>query len=489
MTSRGFEVLEWSHRWLPSPADPRLPLVLSDEQARFVIDFYEVDAAGVYVYRRAALEAAKGWGKSPLGAVLALAEFAGPVAPPVPWVQLAACSEDQAISNTYSLLWAMLSESDGRAARDLGIDLGRGRLYLKANPGAKLEAVSSAWGAREGQRVTFALLDETQRFLKSNGGHRLARVLRRNAAKVDGRTLELANAPEIGEGSIAEMTEAEYEAGAPGILFVANRPTVEPTPEMTDEQLGELLRGVYAGAPWVDLGRLLREVRDPGAPWPETLRFFFNLPSSGVLAAVDPVVWRSRAVTRELRPDETIALGFDGSHSKDGTALCGCTRDGHLFPILILERPTGAGAEWRIDRKQVHRALEYVFATYNVGLLFADPWQWQSELDTWSERWPDRIVEFQTNQTRKMAPTVDRFRSAATEGHLTHDGDATLTRHVLNARLRPAGNDVDGRGLWTLEKAGPGRLIDGCIAAVLALEAAAQLPADEPDPEPAWLFA
>jgi hypothetical protein len=45
--SRGFEVLAWSHRYLPSPADPSQPLVLSDEQAKFVVDWYEVDTAGV----------------------------------------------------------------------------------------------------------------------------------------------------------------------------------------------------------------------------------------------------------------------------------------------------------------------------------------------------------------------------------------------------------------------------------------------------------
>src|SRR5262249_44733197 len=144
------------------PSDRTQPLVLSDEQASFVIAFYEVDAAGEYVYRRAALEAAKGWGKSPLGAVLALAEFAGPVAPATPWVQIAACAEEQAISNVYSMVFALLSENDEQAARELGIDLGRTRLHLKDNSGAKLEPVSSAWGTREGQRVTFAVADETQ---------------------------------------------------------------------------------------------------------------------------------------------------------------------------------------------------------------------------------------------------------------------------------------------------------------------------------------
>ena len=207
------------------------------------------------------------------------------------------------------LIWALLAENDGKAARELGIDLGRTRLYLPAQPAAKLEAVTSAWGAREGQRVTFGLLDESHNFLKSNGGQRLARVLRRNAAKVDGRTLELANAPELGEGSVAEETEQHFAEGRPGILFEARRPSTEPSPEMDDEQLRALLAEVYAGAPWVDLERLLREVRDPGAPWPEVVRFFFNVPSAGTLAAVDPVAWDACERERELEPGERITLG------------------------------------------------------------------------------------------------------------------------------------------------------------------------------------
>ena len=49
MSTRGFEVLRWSHRYLPSPSDASQPLVLSDEQAAFVLEFYRVDAAGEYV--------------------------------------------------------------------------------------------------------------------------------------------------------------------------------------------------------------------------------------------------------------------------------------------------------------------------------------------------------------------------------------------------------------------------------------------------------
>lgn len=84
------------------------------------------DERGEYVYRRGALGQAKGWVKSPLGAVLALAEFCGPTAPPVPWVQLAACAEEQAVPNTYSLIWTFLSENESKAAPELGRGQGAG---------------------------------------------------------------------------------------------------------------------------------------------------------------------------------------------------------------------------------------------------------------------------------------------------------------------------------------------------------------------------
>ena len=302
-------------------------------------------------------------------------------------------------------------------------------------------------------------------------------MLRRNAAKMDGRTLELANAPELGEGSVAEETEEHFQEGRPGILFEARRPSREPDPAMEDAELQTLLAEVYAGAPWVDLERLLREIRDPGAPWSEVARFFFNSPSAGTLAAVDPALWESLHVPRQLIAGERIAIGFDGSHSHDATALVACTLDGFLYPLEILERPKIA--EWRVDRSRIHRALEDAFGTYDVTYVYCDPWGWSSEMEQWAARWTGKIVDLPTNSVTRMAPAVDRFRVALAEGRISHTGDSVLTRHVLNARLRPVGRDEDGRGRFTLEKPGPGRLIDAAVASVLAFEAAS-VPAVEP---------
>ncbi len=478
---RGRQVLRWAYEHLPSPSDPTEPLVLSDDQARFVLEMYRT-AGDRPLYRRAALQMPKGWGKSPLGAVICLAEFAGPVAPRVPWVQLAASSEEQAASNVYVLIWSMLSENHNAAAAALGIDLGRGRLYLPAVPGAKLEAVTSSAPARDGQRVTFALLDETQNWNRHNGGDKLARTIRRNASKTNGRVLELSNAPELGMDTVAEATEAEAATDG-GILFVANRPSSLPTPDMTEDQLRELLAEVYQGAPWVDLDRVLVDVRGAGAPWQESVRYFFNVPSAGSGAAVDPITWSQQRRDDRLKPGERIGLGFDGSISGDATALVACTVDGLLVPLLISERPVDAPEGWRIDRAEVHQALEDAFERFDVGYLYADPPHWRAEVERWAEQWPDRVVAFWTATHGRMVPAIDRFRTELQEGRLFHTGDKTLTRHVLNARLRRIGN---AEGRYKLEKSGPGRLIDACIAAVLATQAVAVMPTEAPTPrEPA----
>lgn len=77
-TTLGWEVAEWIARYLPSPADPAQLFILSPGELDVVLAWYEVDQTGAFVYRRGALQAPKGWGKSPMLAAVAIAEFVGP---------------------------------------------------------------------------------------------------------------------------------------------------------------------------------------------------------------------------------------------------------------------------------------------------------------------------------------------------------------------------------------------------------------------------
>lgn len=501
MTDRltlGWGVLKWMWDHLPSPADPTQRLRLTDEQAELVLRWYSVDDRGEYVYRRGELEMAKGWGKSPLAGAIALAEFCGPVVfdgwrggEPVgkpwsnPWVQIAAVSEDQT-DNTYNALFEMLNADDARAAKSLGIDLGRTRLYLKGRPGV-LEPVTASSGSREGQRLTFAVLDETHLWTRRNGGVKLAGTLRRNAAKMGGRTLETTNAPLLGEKSVAEQSGT-----APGVLHYARRPAVEPDPNWSDAQLVEALTEVYGDATWIDKQRLVAEIRDPATSWDDAVRFYFNIRSAGQGRAVDPRVWDALAKSQDIPAKTRVGLGFDGSVSRDATVLRGCTADGYSFIVKSWVRPKGA-KDWTVNRTDVAEEVARAFAYYDVGLMYVDPFYWRTEMEQWAEQFAildprtkkrtERVLEFDTNQPRRFAPAVDRWLTGIRTGVHTHDADPLTDLHVKAAHLRKvrlADEEDDGRTRYVLIKGDDLGRIDGAVADVLAYEAALTMPPPEP---------
>ena len=501
----GWAVLEFLCE-LPSPSDPSEPLVLTEPQAAFLLDWYTFDPRTLrFVYRRGALMWPKGRGKSPLAAAIAIAELAGPVLPdgidargrpvgrpwgtggsPPPLVQIAATAEEQADANVFSLAVEMLTVNEERAAKALGVDPGLTRVHLRGRPG-RMVPVTASGGAREGQRLTHGAMDETHLWLPDNGGTRLARVLRRNAGKTGGRTIEYANAPTLGALSVAEDTMHAVDAGEEGILRHTVSPSVDPEEDMSDPQLSKLLGQVYADTPWIDTRRILSEVRDRATGWEESRRYYFNVPGSGVNAFVDPTTWAALDEGREIERDAPVWVAFVASSG--GASLIGCTEDAHLFVELLIEREESDGPDWRVPRAEVHEAVAATFAKYEVVRMHVDPFGWRDEAAEWSATYGEQVVlEFPTNSVRRFGPAVDRFRAAVTEGRIRHEGDDDLTAHVVAARLHRSRTRVEDHELCTLQKPAPGRLIDGAVAAVLAYEARAQAPPPEQrEPMMAWV--
>jgi len=490
----GWQVLDHASTFLPSPADETQALKFTDEQARLLLRWYQIDPeTGRFVYRRLIWEGAKGVGKSPWMAVDALEAFCGPVCfdgwdadgnpvgvpwgtgdRPPPWVQIAAVSEDQT-ENTYGALYSMLVANDFRAAKNLNIDQGRTRLFLKGKPGI-LEPVTASAGSREGQRDTDAVLDETHLWNQRNGGIRLAGVLRRNVAKMGGRTRESTNAPVLGEKSVAELSGIAADEGAPGILRYAPRPAIEPDPDWDDVRLRASLKESYRDAYWVDLDRRLLEMRDPATPWDETLRFWFNIRTTGAGRAIDPRRWDELTKPQEVPQGTIIGVGFDGSISRDATVLRGCTQDGYRFLIAKWSRPKDAPSDWSVPRQEVTDTLAETFARYRVGLMLADPPKWWDELDDWRKRFgpnvvdkdhPQVILNFDTNVPTRMAPAVDRWRTAIREGTTTHDDDPFTAEHVKHAQLFKVHlhqDADDGRTKYVLRKGEDGFGLDAAVA-------------------------
>jgi len=282
-----------------------------------------------------------------------------------------------------------------------------------------------------------------------------------------------------GEDSTCEHVHEAYAKGKAGRLLFDHKGVDQPVDLADDAALERAVRFVYGpAAGWMDVPRLMAEIRDPTADEHEQRRYFLNERVAGSAKWMDPRVWAARAdPTVVVANGEPVALGFDGSISRDASALVGCTRGGHLFVVEVWERPQGpAGEGWVIPTADVDQAVRTAFNRWPVARMYADPAWWRGWISSWAEEFgKDIVAEFPTNSAARMAPAVEALDTAVKQGELSHDGDSRLARHIGNAhrlyvRLR---TDDGERRPFVLQKERPHspRKIDGAVAGVLALAA------------------
>lgn len=485
----GWDILDWGSTYLAQPdgAHKGDTWKYTKEQARFILWFYAVDEKGRFIYRRALLARPKGWGKSPLLAAISSTELLGPVQfdgfdsygnavgrPSYsPLIQLAAVSEAQT-DNTMSLVIEMLGE--GNAVDYYNLDVGKSRILV---PGGKLEPVTAQAKSREGQRPTFAVLDETHLWVPSNGGDKLAATIRRNLGKINGRSVETTNAYLPGEESVAEDSQAYWEAilrgevENPGLMYDFRQADPNTPYERGPERRAGLV-SVYGDAAkenggWVDLDRIEQEMDDPATKEADGRRFYFNQITQGSLQWIDPVKWEGCS-DKHLRPldkSDPITVGFDGGLRDDSTALVACRiEDGALFVIHVWEKPDGAKS-WEVDFVSVDLFVRDLLENYNVVRMNCDPAYWQDIVGRWAIDFEGIVWEWWTNRKKAMAESNERFSTAVATGALKHKNDEVLTRHVLNAHVE----ETPWGDLLRKDIRGGSRKIDAAVAAVLAYEA------------------
>ena len=501
----GYEVADWiqSNVVVPDGYLKGQPYMLTDEMIRFLLQFYRViPTAGLsgdgrptdaMQYYGSQLRRPQKWGKDPFGAAIILAETFGPArfagwdskgepvgAPyPSPIIGCYGTSQDQT-DNTFMALLEMIREGP---LNDIpGMDAGETRVKVEGR--GEILPMTASGRAALGRRLTFATLTESHLWTQGPGYKRLAGAIKRNLAGMGGRWIELTNAWDPTEGSEAQVT---VEAENPRV-YIDN---VEPrrVNDLTNlsELLPELLRQYGDSARdnggWVDLSRIVDEVQNKAHTEADRRRFFLNEIVVGESVFVDPITWDSQAKPDDvIRPGDVVCLGFDGAKYRDATALVASRlSDGHLMTLGVWERPADAPEDWQVNRPAVDKAVRAAFAAYNVLLFFGDPWRWQDYQANWSNAFPDRIVEFATNQEMRMDKAIARFTTAFADGDITHDGNPTLTRHIKNAvivkggkkKYRPGEEDSISPHYLKLAKRGDGKLIDAAVAAVLAVEARA----------------
>ncbi|MFJ9574338.1 hypothetical protein [Streptomyces bacillaris] len=382
----------------------------------------------------------------------------------------------------------------GDRAEALGLDIGQTRILMKVHDGrrvrrGKLEPVTTASASLEGNRTSFYVLDEPHHLTDSNGGHRLARVLKRNAAKVDGRGIETTNAHAPGENSVAEATYEAYlkvvdvPFGA-GLLYSALE--APPDTDLADEEsVRAALKVCYEHCPWISIDRLVDEIYDPGTTREEAMRFYFSRVVAASDAWLDPADVDAVTVARSTVPEDgsIITLGFDGARGthqySDATALVACdVATGHVWALGVWQRPDGPSAEgWEVPRDEVDAMVRGAFKRWRVAAFFADLAFYESYVDRWAEDFreelfikagPGHSVAFDMRRrTREFTQAAEGVAAAFEAKGLTVADDPRLITHLKNARRRPNAYGV-GLGKESRESL---RKIDAAVCLILAREA------------------
>jgi hypothetical protein len=474
------------------------PLRLTGSQVRFLLWFYAVDEDGRWLSNRAVRRLAKGSGKSPFAAVVALLELLGPVrvqgfdpdAPggvvgmPVrmPLVQVAATSEAQT-ANTMRMVRAM-SHKGTRLAKKYGLEVGKS--YVETPDGGKLQQITSSASAAEGAELSFAVADETEHWTPSNGGPDLAATIDQNLTKTGGRLMETSNAWIPGIGSVAELTfEAwclEQEGstiGSQGILYDAR--VAPPNMSLTDDpaegeiSLSEGLRFVYDDCWWVDVEPIKQKIWSPTYPVSRSRRFFLNQPNATEDAWVSLQEWSVLADTsKTVEPGDDVVLFFDGSKSRDATALVGCRMsDGHVFTLGVWQPGDGEV----VDTGAVNKAVFNAFETYSVVAMFGDVREWESFVKvSWPQEFADKLMLWAVPGGKEPQPIAWDMRSHSyqfaeaaemclaeiQDGAFTHDGNWDTSRHVGNCRRA----EFRGRGTVRKESKDSPNKIDAAVCVI-----------------------
>lgn len=457
-------------------------------QKRFIILWYEFDAEGRWVRRRGVKRGAKGTGKDPFGGGMCNGELVGPcnlvsdghgwwTGQPhgMPLVQITSNSEAQSkdVLRVANAMWSKAA----RAEYDL--DCGETRTNIKGT-GGRLEVLTASEASSEGDPATFIFMNETHHMTETSGGHRVARVARRNVGKspahLQARVLDGTNAHASGSDSVGERSylawQAQVEGKSPLKDILYDSIEAPPDTDLFDERSRrEGLAAAYADAPWADLRRLEGEILDSETPIADSIRYYLNGLAAAEDAWIDPR--KFDALVRDFKIDkgEQIAAFLDCSKSGDATALVACRlSDGHVFTLGKWERPAGkAGEGWLAPREDVDAVVRVMFEDYRVVWFGVDPspakddetehLYWMATIDGWHRDFHKKLKVWATGgvktghsvlfdmriktmggQQRNAQFTQAAMQTAKDideDGTLTWDGDPRLQRHVHNAKRRP----------------------------------------------------
>lgn len=504
----GYAVGDWLEEnfIVPSGLKAGQPLRLYDEQWEFLLNHYRLhpDAqpftgAEAFYYSGSLLVGPQKSGKSPLMGMVISAEAIGPTvfagwdengrpmgqAHPNPFIQILGSVKEQAqnvILPTTELLKHVEHLVDG-------LDAGATRIKL---PKGTIQFTTSVATSRLGAPLTSVVFTESQLFNESNGLAETARTLVRNVRGMNGRWISDTNPPSPIETSWAlqVMESADEDVyiyyrdpknkpdGSPEI------PIIDPDDPLFDpDALTYHIRYVYGSALTSSGGHvpesvIFKEMTRRTTGKGQALRFYGNCMVSLDEDLLHGTTWRDQARSDIVLEDGArVGVGFDGSVTRDCTVLSIFDVDKktvHVFRSWT--RPKDAPEGWKVPIAEVMAAMDEIQERYDVGVVFLDPFYWETQASVWSEKYGN-IVDFPTNQQKRFDEAITTFQILFNNGEIFHTDDEILNKHMENSVLKegnlkmavgPEGRPVHYK---VIKKKKLHHHIDAIIAVILAIQA------------------
>jgi len=352
---------------------------------------------------------------------------------------------------------------------------------------------------------------------ENNAGHEMREVMDRNNKLPWSRILWITNAYNPSEMSVGQSNREGWEMSFgedakyvdTGIMYDSLE--APENARMVRRELAPVLEAVRGDSYWVDIEGIINRIMDPRNPTSTSRRFYFNQIGADEEAWVDPQdvdatvhpqvkAWRAdpdietdplRLGWAPVRPQDEVAVFFDGGKSDDHTAISGCRlSDGYTFGIGVWGRPKTHDARlpWFAPRAEVDERMVEVHERFNMIALWADPSHakddeddtpyWDGLLDEWHRRWKDEL-KFWAVKTGDGAHSVKwDMTSPVRQGHFVeaaqefvrdmqersfqHCGHPMWVRYMKNAKRVMSAHGVT---LWKGSR-GSKRKIDGAVTHV-----------------------
>ena len=481
MKTLGNRVIKFIERYCVHSSGDYLgqPIVLRDWQKEIIRELFELREDGSFKHHTAYISTPKSNGKTELAGMLAVYGLLGS-GNPSPIIPVVASSYDQA-DLVFSSAKAMIQNSELKHF----VDIQERKIIVKDNPNAYILRVPCVAGQNDGLRpAPFGIFDEIH---EMTGNKEKAHLVIQNGLRKRANTIGINITTAGVENSLAyrlykyakgiEAGEIEDE----GFYFKIYEADQELDINNFDQRQLALEQSNPALDDFVDREQLERAFHQ--IPENEFRRYFLNQWTSTAERWLPAGVWEECYEEKKLELKSKIILGFDGSYSRDSTALVGLSFEEerpHLEVLGHWERPVTENKLWKIPRDEVIAKIHKIFKDYEVQEFVVDPMGFHSELAELEDQYgEDMILYFEGNYRKRMAEATSRFYTAVLEKDLSHDGDFDLFQHLINCvpKETPQGT------LVTKINKSSARKIDLAIASIMVFDRWSDLRREDPEPE------